>query len=311
MVYNTPGSYDVTLTATNAGGTGTTTKTFFIDVNDAYAQVSSTYAEGLENATNFYNYWSMKDLDNNAKTWWRSNAAAYTGSYSIMMNAYNNYAYDVDQLYSPSYDLSYLTSPTITFRCAAATKATVAADLNDNLKVWVSKDCGATWFSIKTLTGTTLINNGYHPEEYVPAATSEWDLHSAVIPGSYVTGNTRFKFEYTSGAAGNSIYIDDINITGILGVDENNIENSNVSIFPNPANQTATVSYHMNAKGNTIIEMIDVLGKNIITFNNGIQPEGDYSIEISKEKLNLTNGVYFIKFSIGSTSITKKLVISE
>ncbi|MBA3971303.1 MAG: T9SS type A sorting domain-containing protein [Bacteroidetes bacterium] len=287
------------------------TKNFFIDVSDAYAEVPYTYSESFENSTNFFNYWRTYDLDNNAKTWWLSPAAGYTGSYSVKMNAYSNYAYDVDQLISPSYNLSYLTSPVLTFRCAAATKATLAADLNDVLKVWASKDCGATWGTVKTLTGTTLINNGYHPEEYVPSSSTQWDLHTANISSLYITANTRFKFEYTSGLAGNSIYLDDINITGVLGVEENTIDESNVSIYPNPANQTATLSYHLDKKGDAKIEVLDVLGKKIMEVNSKDQAEGDHSVHISKQDLNMVNGIYFVKFTIGGNTITKKLIISE
>ena len=82
-----------------------------------------------------------------------------------------------------------------------------------------------------SLTGTALINNGYHPEEFVPSSSSQWALHSYNISAFYTTGNTRFKFEYTAGAAGNDIYIDDVNISGALGVDNSSIDETSVSIY--------------------------------------------------------------------------------
>ncbi|MCX6296053.1 MAG: M43 family zinc metalloprotease [Bacteroidetes bacterium] len=311
VTYSTPGSYDVTLTATNAGGTGTITKNLFVHVSDAFAQVPNTYSENFENSTEYFSHWYSKDLDNNSKTWWLNSNAGYNSSNSVVMNSYGNYAYDVDQLYSPSFDLTYITSPVLTFRCAAATKATSAADMNDKLTIYSSIDCGATWNTRKVFSGTSFLNNSYHPEEFVPSSPSQWALQTVTIPGTVATANTRFKFEYTSGNAGNSIFIDDVNITGVLGINENNIEDANVSIYPNPTAQTATISYYLNKKGDTKIELMDILGKKLMEINNNNQLEGDHSIQISKHELNLINGIYFVKLTIDNTTITKKLIITE
>ena len=97
----------------------------------------------------------------------------------------------------------------------------------------------------------------------------------------------------------------------VVGVDENSSESANVAIFPNPTSQSSTVSYHLNKKGDVTIVLVDVLGKQIMQVNNKNQTEGDYSIEISKNELNLQSGIYFVKFTIDNTTITKKLVISE
>ena len=309
ITYNTPGSYDVTLTATNSGGTGTITKTLMISVSDAYAQVSNTYVEDFENSAEYYSRWFSKDLDGNSKTWWYNSTAGYSGNHSVVMNSYYNYAYDVDQLFSPSYDLTFISSPILTFKLAAATQATTAADMNDVLKVYTSVDCGATWNPKKTLSGTALINNSYHPEEFVPSSPSQWTQIS--VTGVPTGPNVRFKFEYTSGNKGNSIYIDDVNMTGVLGIDNSTLDASNVSIYPNPTNQTTTLSYTLIKQGNVKIEVMDVLGKKLMDVTKNNQAEGDYTFQISKQELNLLSGIYFVKFSIDNTSITKKLIISE
>lgn len=318
VVYNTAGGYDVTLTVTSGTQSSTVTKTNFINVSDNFAQVSNTYSEGFENPASFYNLWDVNDLDMNNKTWWINSTAAYTGSRSIMMNGYYNYPRDVDELISPSFNLTFISSAVLTFRCAAATQATDAADITDNLRVYSSNDCGASWQlrSPTNITGVgtgngNLINNSYHPEEFVPTSPSQWMLHTIAIPSTFATANTRFKFEYTSGDANNSIYIDDINMTGVLNIDESIIDGANVSIFPNPTNQTSTLYYHLNKKGNVKIELVDVLGKKIMEVENGNQVEGDYSVEISKSELNLLNGIYFVKFTIDNATITKKLIITK
>ena len=312
VTYNTPGSYDVTLTGTNTAGTGTITKNMEISVSDAYAMViPGLTTENFDNSSLYYSRWHSDDMDANSRTWWLTNTASYSSNQSMVMNAYYNYAFDVDVLYSPSYDLSFVSGASLSFRCAAATKGTTAADINDVLKIFASKDCGATWLQIKSLTGPALINNGYHPEEFVPNTASQWALISTTIPTAYVTGNTRFKFEYTSGNEANNIYIDDVNISGALGVQNNAIDETSVSLYPNPSSQSTTLSYHLNAKANTKIEMIDVLGKKIMEVINANQTEGDYTIQLSKQDLHLFNGIYFVKLSVDNNTITKKLIITE
>jgi hypothetical protein len=309
--------YKVTLSATNAAGTDSIVKTQFIRVDEDWADIdyNGTYTEPFQNTTNFYWDWQVRNLDNNENTWFVANTG-YNSSKSVGMQGYGNFHFDVDELISPSYDLSFTSSNIMTFRCAAASRGGSAPEVNDQLKVYISKDCGKTWFSQGTppswtFKDSTLINNGYQANFFTPNSPSQWALRKVIIPAAYNTDNVRFKFEYTTGSASNNIYIDDINISGAVGISENNILSSNLSIYPNPTNQTSTIAYHLEKKASTKIEIIDVLGKVVFVQSNNNQTEGDYSIMISKQNQNLRNGIYFVKFSIDNESTTKKLIITE
>ena len=320
VTYNTPGSYAVTLWAENASGKDSVIKTNYISVSDAYAQViPGLTTDDFENSSLFWSRWHTEDLDANGHTWYLNTTTGYSGHQSIFMSSYNDFFHDVDNIYSPSYDLSFVGSATLSFKCAAATRAVSAADMTDQLKVYVSKDCGATWPYSHTFSGTTIsapstspfINNGYHAEEFVPTNASQWGQLAMTIPSIYSTGNVRFKFEYTSGQGNNDVYIDDVNLSGVLGVNNTTLDETNVSLYPNPANQSTTLAYHLNTKANTRIEVIDVLGKKIMEQNTANQTEGDYTVQISKQDLHLHNGIYFVKVSVDNNSITKKLIITE
>lgn len=317
VTYNTPGLYKVTLSATNAAGTDSIVKTQFIRVDEDWADIdyNGTYTESFQNTTNFYWDWQVRNLDNNENTWFVANTG-YNSSKSVGMQGYGNFHFDVDELISPSYDLSFTSSNIMTFRCAGSSRGGSAPEVNEQLKVYISKDCGKTWFSQGTppswtFKDSTLINNGYQASYFTPNSASQWELRKVIIPATYNTDNVRFKFEYTTGSASNNIYIDDINISGAVGINENNISSSNLSIYPNPTNQTSTIAYHLEKKATTKIEIIDVLGKTVFVQSNNNQTEGDYSIMISKQNQNLRNGIYFVKFSIDNESTTKKLIITE
>jgi PKD repeat protein len=313
VTYPTAGLYKVVLVAYNIAGSDSVVKTDFIRVDPTWADIAydGSFTEDFQNTSDFYWKWQVNNYDNNDATWYVANSTGYNSTKSVVMTAYNNYQYDVDDLVSPSFDLSYTSGNVMTFRCAAASTAGAGIDVNDLLKVYISNNCGQTWSLRATFKDSTLINNGYNASYFTPTNASQWALRTVTIPASFQTGNVRFKFEYTTGAESNNIYIDDINITGVVGIDENAGSMASLSIYPNPANSTSNVAYHLDKKANTRIELLDVLGKSVMMQNNINQAEGDYTVVISKEQLGLNNGIYFVKFSIDDKTITKKLVITQ
>jgi len=138
-----------------------------------------------------------------------------------------------------------------------------------------------------------------------------WTTRTVPIPASFATDNTRFKFVYTSGSASNNVYLDNINIEGVVGINENISSAYSLSIFPNPTSTNSTIAYHLEKKADTKITVMDVLGKVVYTQATAGQSEGDYTVSISKQSQNLRNGIYFVRLSVGDQSITKKLIITE
>lgn len=313
VVYNTAGIYKVTLTAYTAGGVDSATKVDYIRVDPGYADVdyNGFYSEGFEDPSTFYGIWQVTNYDNNAGQWVRYNSAGYQSSNCVSMRAYGNFRYDIDELVTPSYDFSFTSGNQMTFELSAASSAGAGSDANDTLRVFVSTNCGTSWIQLAAYSDSSLINNGYFANDFTPTSSSNWWLKTINIPATYATSNARFKFQYRTGTASNNIYIDNINITGVVGIDENANSISSVSIYPNPSNQTSTVAYHLDKKANTKIEVMDVLGKSVFVQSNSAQAEGDYKVQISKQNLNLRNGIYFVKFSVEDKSVTKKLIITE
>ncbi len=311
ITYNTPGVYDVKLVASNSAGIDSVVKTALVRVSgSADLYDNGPYIEPFEDVTHFWWGWQVINLDNNAHTWEYSNVG-YNSNHSVVMKGYNNYLHDIDEFISPTYDLSSVTNATLTYRCSGASTALLSTDLNDSVNIYSSTNCGQAWQLRSTIKQTALSNNGYHSESFVPNSASQWSLQTVTIPSAVATSNVRFKFVYATGNKSNNIYIDDINVSGIVGINENSLDNVNMSIYPNPTNQTSTVSYHLNKKSNVKISLVDVLGKKILDVSNNNQPEGDYSVLISKQEHNLNNGIYFIKFSVDDNTITKKLIITE
>ncbi len=312
VTYSAPGDYAVKLVVTNSAGSDSIIKTSYIHVDAGWAQYGVNQPETFESAASYYWNWNIDNYDNNPHTWGLINFAGYSGTHSMVMNGFDNYFLDLDDFITPGYNLSYLTGGALTFQCAAASSALTSADINDVLKIYASKDCGQSWLSLGTpIQGAALCNNGYSGTSFVPNSQSQWAFHSINIPTLYCTGNVKFKFAYTSGNASNNVFIDDINVTGVLGINENSLDNTSFSLYPNPSKEATNIFYHLNTKGNVKIEVLDVLGKKVMELDNKNQVEGDYTYSISKQEHNMNNGIYFVRFSFDNNSVTKKLIFTE
>jgi hypothetical protein len=312
VTYPNAGQFKVTLIAYNAAGIDSVVKDNFIRVDESWATpFTGFYTESWEDPTKFFWDWTVINYDNNSQAWQFSNTAGYQGTKCVYMSGFNDYKYDIDDLLSPAFDFTFNVKDSLTFKCAAASRAGSLSEIDDALKVYTSSNCGNTWSLRATFKDSSLINNGYQPASWSPNATSTWTTRTVKLTPADNVNNLRFKFEYNSGSSNNNVYIDDINILGVVGINESATEAMKLSIYPNPANQTSTLAYHLENKADTKIEVIDVLGKSVFSQTNNGQPEGDYSVVISKQELHLVNGIYFVKFSVDNEVSIKKLIISE
>lgn len=313
VTYNQVGVWPVTLVATNAAGVDSVVKTDYITVSNNWGDIMGNgYTENFENEGSFWYWWKINNMDGNENTWTHVSYTGYNSSRSLLMNAFQNYPNDVDEIYSPSFNMAYLTPATLSFKYAGSSHGTVAADIQDALKVYYSTSCGATWTILPggTISNATLANNGYSAGFFTPTSASQWTTKTITLPGAANNQNVRFKFVFEAGPEPNNVYIDDININGTVGIAENT-NAFDLMIFPNPANQSATISYHLTNKSDVKLEVVDVLGKVVSVPVNTSQSEGDYKVTLSRYDNRLTNGVYFIKLTVDNTTVTRKLIITE
>lgn len=312
VTYSTPGYHNVKLTATNAAGSNSVTKTWYVYVREPAGEfmIGNSISEGFEDENTFHFVWHPLDLSNNGYNWQWADVGV-NSSHSARMNGYKNFQSDVDQLISPSYNMFGLKNLKLSFKCAAASLGSMVSDFDDALNVYYSVNCGSTWISALSLKGAALINNGYHAESFVPTSEAQWANYEANIPVNNSNNKVVFKFEYTTGTKSNNVYLDNINLNGTVGIEEGVIEGTTVDIYPNPTKESTTISYHLNQRAGVVMELSDILGKQLTKIDQHEQIEGDHSIVLSKEQLNLRSGIYFIKLTIGKAVITKKLIITE
>lgn len=310
---NVPGWYTVTLIASNATGSDTITRPNYLLVSTDAATLSAVYSESFEDPNVFYLGYVANNRYGNGSFFHQSNWAAHTGNGSALLNNHNNTINgDIDELITPSYYLSYLSSLQLQFSYTYATAAT-SADLNTQvLKVYSSIDCGQTWTVRWTKSGSQLVNGGYDPNFYIPQNSTFWSTITVNLPASCAAPNVRFKFEFTSpeDGVGNNLYIDDINILANgVGMEENNAA-GDFSVYPNPGDGNSTIAYTLNEQSTVKADLFDISGRLVRTIYNGEQAAGNYTMPVSDETTPLAPGTYLIQMMIGDKVSTQKYIVT-
>ncbi len=120
------------------------------------------------------------------------------------------------------------------------------------------------------------------------------------------------------------------NVINILSFSNspNRIENNTVSVpqsyqlfqnYPNPFNPETTIKYSIPKVAHVSLKVYDILGREVETLVDKVQPAGNYQVKFSQQTLNveqqsnnrnfLSSGVYFYRLRAGSFVQTKKMLM--
>lgn len=265
VTYSTPGTYAVTLTATDGQTTKTTTKTDYLTVLPA--------GTALPYLETFENYGSLSD----ANSFWRvdngggtagfevTNQAGKSGTKSVKLANFGQSANGIDAFTSDNFDLSALTSSdNVTLSFVYAYRKRNASNY-ESLKVLVSKDCGENFVARKTLNGPSL-GNEVSTSNWTPSSDEDWtQVHVVNIVSSYFVTNLQVQFEFTSDQ-GNNLYIDDINFyegdpSSLSLIERAGL--SGITLYPNPANELVNLKFEATNNGAVEVELVDLTGKTV------------------------------------------------
>jgi hypothetical protein len=160
----------------------------------------------------------------------------------------------------------------------------------------VSGNCGQSWTQIFTKSGTQLNTTGtLVPTAYLSPQASEWVTETINLASYTGNQNVYLKFEFIpfSSAPGNNLFVDDINISGTVGLKENINLLSNVLVYPNPTEGILNVELRMLNGEREQIQILNSLGQLLLeepltiqhsTFNIQHLPCGIYFVKISSDK---------------------------
>lgn len=299
IIYNTAGVYPVSLTASNATGSNSTTIPNYVVVLPATAENPAlNYFENFENLTFPGANWVVNNPSGFG--WQKVTTLGYSGTNCLRLNNGGSQGSSssniIDEFITPTYDLTTVANPDLYFRVAFALKA---AGATDALKVYISTDCGNTWKLRFSKSGNSLRTTTTTTSTYVPSSDAEWRQESLNLSTYAAFTNVRFKFQFTYNN-GSNIYIDDINFNQPTSTNDIN-RSIALSVFPNPsANKRFAVSFNLTEAKKVRITLMSIDGKEIslldneliaghqlLTFNTPELPSGMYFLQVRDEDLNV------------------------
>ncbi len=307
VTYNTPGIYEVTLSATDGSITDVETKTAFIRVLPASAQLP--FLETFENYSTLSNIEEWEIINEEGNGFELEGSVGHTGTKCAKLSNNGEAVGRFDELIAGvPVDLSNVSQVTMSFRYAYRRKNT--SD-DDWLRVLVSNDCGDSWALRKTLHGFTLSDQTQFAQ-YTPSTQEEWiTVHMTNITSAYWINNFRYKFAFESGG-GNNFFIDDINIYDsapsddlVVGLDEMS-ELQGVSLFPNPSDSELSVQFKLSGAQSTTIEVQNTGGQ-AIQKHTVFANEGSNLVVLNVE--DLAAGLYFLRLTSQNAHKTIQFVV--
>jgi len=83
----------------------------------------------------------------------------------------------------------------------------------------------------------------------------------------------------------------------------------NINVFPNPFSSTSTLTYNLMDDSKIEIKLMDAIGKQIILKTISNQTKGTHSLLISKNELQLNQGLYILSIKIKDKEFFKKIIV--
>jgi hypothetical protein len=148
--------------------------------------------------------------------------------------------------------------------------------------------------------------------DLVPTGKTQWKqlgVSSFAALGYDTVKNAIFRFDVISNA-GNPVYIDNVNISQwFAGTNPLEKDNVTATIYPNPAQQQATLELNLAENTAVAIEICDVQGRVIKHIAKKIMPVGKSLITIGNPGVD--NGtIYLVRIQTRYGFITKPITFA-
>ncbi|MEC8967739.1 MAG: M43 family zinc metalloprotease [Bacteroidota bacterium] len=299
--YANPGQYDVTLTVTDVFG-NSVSQTFpdYITVLGSPGN-ALPISEGFENTILPNSDWFIEN--SGGPGFAISSQAAFSGSKSLKLNNSAGSNLDKDAFVSSTIDLENITAASLTFKYAFAK---ISPSNSDFLQIFASSNCGESWAVRKSISSSQLATVNNTASNYTPGP-GDWETVTiSNFSSAYQVNNLRIKFLFTSGG-GNDLYIDDINLTGPVGLQDNETI-YDFFVFPNPANSIANVQFLLpKSQQQMNIQLHNIIGEQVKNIFSGNLSSGQHNLSIDVS--DLAPGVYFVTISNPTRKVVQRFIV--
>lgn len=301
-------TYSTNISAVNSGSddypsNNSKNGSFAVSTTVTAAPIIQTFSLTTFPPTNWY----RNNQDNGAFQFSRiPNVGAYAISPlgCVKYNSWDNPKVgDRDELYMPQANLTGLSNMKLTFDVAHSP----VTGKTEGLDVLVSTNCGASWTNVYSKYGTILATAPASTIAFTPIST-QWRSEVVNLAAYDNMPNLLVKFmPYND--YGNNIWLDNINLVSTTDLKSTVSEFSAIEVYPNPAQNEATLRITTMNVGENTITMINTLGQVLIQKTISVDAG---STAISLDTKDLSSGIYHVVVTDKSGyAVTKKLIINK
>jgi subtilisin family serine protease len=242
VMWSSPGTYSVFLSATNASGSHNITKQSYISINTAQS-LTAAVQEGFENTAFLPLGWTENNITNDNMRWQRKTGLSAFGiGTACAMFDNNTYivAGDRDEIRSPRFNFSNVAKVKLRFDVAYAKYDDT---FSDSLEIKMSTTCGQSWTTIYYRGGNSFTTcPDYSSGTFVPNA-GQWRTDSIDVSAAAGQNNVLFSF-VNHGHFGQPIYLDNVNL--FFPAPNLAISFNSVACVTSPVNYSYTASGGVN-----------------------------------------------------------------
>ncbi len=300
--FDATANYDVSLTVTNSAGSSSMDKDDYVFTGGASLPFTETF-DGLSLS---HIGWEIDNPDSR-KTWDVTEVIGTNGTSKVAWMNFNNYdeLQERDYMSSPPLSFDGFSQVYLSFEYAYAQRYS----LIDSLIVNISTDCGATWTRVYANgpDGNGIFETAEpNVDFFTPAGAEDWcgsgyGASCPIINLSDWAGQSNIKIQFEAyNFYGNNLYIDNVEISNSVGVDQLGSIDNKAILYPNPAthmvslrlSQVKEAEATLSNSNGLILKELDV-------------KEGITNIPVH----HLTKGVYILSIRGKDINETKKLII--
>jgi PKD repeat protein/photosystem II stability/assembly factor-like uncharacterized protein len=305
--YNATGSYSVTLTVTNACGSNSLTKSYYV----MYGGYTIPFTENFESGMTKQS-WTIGFVDGNI-TWDTITVQGTTpGSKAVWINLHDDPKINRrDQLISPPLDFTIFSSVSLNFDHAYAQQSFI----RDSLIVKISEDCGLTWTRILSAGPNETPNvfathiqtdNGFYPQSAYDWCGSAYGTPCYSLDLTPWAGKRNIKVMFESyNRHGNNLFIDNINISGPVGINDQTRNNGQISVFPNP-NEGIFTLFIPDGSSPCTLSVINPQGQVVFTEQ---LTAGSGSITRQLDLTGFVKNIYYLRVVSSSKTYIQKVIV--
>jgi len=296
MVTGATGSHTYTAIVINPNG-GTDQNVFNDTISGNYVisltnPVFAPLTEGFEGSTFPPSNWILNSPDN-SYTWDRSTSAGAGGSSKSAFIDFYYIPSGINDMIITPINLTGAINAKMIFSLAHAQYSPAYID---ELQILASTDCGATWNIVYDKSDPSLATVLYDSASVFVPSPTQWRTDTVNL-NSYVGNSSVFINFHGITGYGNDLYIDNINISETVGINQITDPINILNIYPNPASNNLSIIVSQKS----VIEISNIQGQLIKTITNA---EKQTTIDVS----DLSGGVYIIKAKTENGVAVKKFV---